>query len=442
MRSLARVQFWLFRFLFVTALLLAGWLAQRHPLEIDWSFSGHNKLSEASAMLIDRMPGRIEITAFARDEKVLRRRIENLIARYRRAHDNLTFSFVDPDLHPDVVRGLGITRNGELLVSYGGGERHVHTLSEAALSEALLDLNQQDRRVIRFLVGHGERKLVGGANHDLGEIGRRVEASGASIHALDLANDPHIPEDTSLLLIAGPRTPPGKGQMELITGFLERGGNLLWLVDPSTTSGWGELGSAIGVQVLPGTVVDTAPRMFGLTEPAFTLITEYPDHPVTAGLDGPTLFPLAAPLEVDADSRWQARPLLTSLPRTWSDMDPDDETPVHDAEAGERKGPLTIGVELARELSGGVQRIAVIGDGDFIANAYLGNGSNLQLGLNIFNWLTSASQSLDIIPRSTPDARLDLSNAQLITIGAVFLLVLPGALVAGGMVSWWRRRNG
>jgi len=228
----------------------------------------------------------------------------------------------------------------------------------------------------------------------------------------------------------------------LIDEYLRGGGNLLWLADPRGAEGWSRLESAIGVRLLEGTVVDSAPRMFGLEEPAFTLISEYPNHPVTAGLDGPTLFPLAAALEPKLGPEWNVSPLLTTLSRAWTETEPDDDAPTFDQALGERQGPLTIGTELRRHLPTGVQRVIIVGDGDFIANAYLGNGVNLQLGMNLFNWLTSESRSLDIVARSRPDTQLNFSEHQLVAIGALFLVLLPCALVACGMFSWWRRRNG
>jgi ABC-type uncharacterized transport system involved in gliding motility auxiliary subunit len=437
-----RLQFLLFRALFLCVLLLGGWLAHHHSTEFDWSLTGSNRLSPASEALLERLSGRVEITAFARDEPVLRRRISNIVGRYQRAKSDVELRYVDPDRHPDVVRGLGITRNGELLVRYRGGERKVQSLTEAALSNTLTALDQRDRRTIRYLVGHGERSLTGTGNHDLGEIGRSLRSSGVTIEALDLIAEARIPDDTSLLVIAGPRTPLAGGEIALIGAYLEGGGNLLWLADPLNDADWSTLESVVGIHLLDGTVVDSATRIPGLEERAFTLVTEYPDHPITAELDSPTLFPLAAALELRPGADWEATALLESSSTTWTETEPGDDAPTLDVGRGERQGPHVVGAELVRDGPTGTQRVIVIGDGDFLANAYLGNGGNLQLGMNLFNWLTSESPSLDIVPQLRPDTHLDFSQSEVVTIGAMFLVLLPCTLVGCGVLSWWRRRHG
>jgi ABC-type uncharacterized transport system involved in gliding motility auxiliary subunit len=104
-------------------------------------------------------------------------------------------------------------------------------------------------------------------------------------------------------------------------------------------------------------------------------------------------------------------------------------------------GPLTIGVALEREVNGKEQRILVIGDGDFLSNAFLGNGGNLDLGINLIRWLSSDDQLLNIPARTAQDTRLELSPVMGALIGIGFLLVLPILFLGAGVVIWLRRRN-
>ena len=101
-------------------------------------------------------------------------------------------------------------------------------------------------------------------------------------------------------------------------------------------------------------------------------------------------------------------------------------------------GPLTIGVALTRRLdgdggkaagsgSGREQRVVITGDGDFLANSYLGNGGNLQLGMNMVNWLTSNDEFINIPTKTAPDVSLSLTQAQASVLAIAFLIVLPAA---------------
>ena len=83
----------------------------------------------------------------------------------------------------------------------------------------------------------------------------------------------------------------------------------------------------------------------------------------------------------------------------------------------------------------------MIGSGHFLANQYLGNAGNLDLGINLINWLAGDENLIAIQPRATRDAQVELSQSATLFIVIGFLIALPIAfLVAGGWV-WWRRRK-
>ena len=76
------------------------------------------------------------------------------------------------------------------------------------------------------------------------------------------------------------------------------------------------------------------------------------------------------------------------------------------------------------------------------ANTYLGNGANLQLGINILNWLTLDDALITVPPRTAPDAQLNLSERALAVLAGVFLIGLPGILlISGWLISFQRRRR-
>ena len=91
------------------------------------------------------------------------------------------------------------------------------------------------------------------------------------------------------------------------------------------------------------------------------------------------------------------------------------------------------GIRLSRSLR--------LGDADFLSNRYLGNGSNLEIGLNLMNWLGHDDNLISISPRAAPDTRLELSQTQQIIIGLGFLLLLPLSLFGSGLAIWLKRRN-
>lgn len=105
-------------------------------------------------------------------------------------------------------------------------------------------------------------------------------------------------------------------------------------------------------------------------------------------------------------------------------------------------GPVEIAVALNRVVEDREQRVVVVGSGHFLANSYLGNGGNLDLGMNMINWLAGDESFISIQPRVTIDSRLELSELQLTLIATGFLIALPLIfLVSGLFISWYRKRR-
>ena len=85
--------------------------------------------------------------------------------------------------------------------------------------------------------------------------------------------------------------------------------------------------------------------------------------------------------------------------------------------------------------------VAVVGDAEFLANRYLGNGSNLEIGVNLVNWLSHDDGLIAISPRPAPDTRLELLPWQQLAIAIFFLILLPLSLLGSGLRIWLKRRK-
>ena len=105
------------------------------------------------------------------------------------------------------------------------------------------------------------------------------------------------------------------------------------------------------------------------------------------------------------------------------------------------RGPIAVSAALERDVGNTKQRVVVIGTGKGLSNEYVGLLGNMDLGINIMNWLAGDDSLITIQPKSRIDLTLELSRGELAAIGFGFLIFLPiGLLLAGGMI-WWRRRK-
>jgi ABC-type uncharacterized transport system involved in gliding motility auxiliary subunit len=453
-----RLQNLAFTLLFLAVAGLLGWLSTRYSAQFDWTAGGRMTLSEASRKVLDMLPGPVKVTAYAREEKALRSRITDHVAKFSRHKPDLTLQFVNPDTQPDKIRELGISVDGELMVDYRNRSERVPDATETNLANALQRLAHAREQHVVFLEGHGDRSPKGHANHDLGQFGDELGRKGINLGMINLAVTPDIPDNTDLLVIAGPNVNLLAGEVKLIQDYVSRGGNLLWLAEPGDLHGLAPLAQQLGVQFLPGLVVDASTQLFGIDDPTFALVAEYPPHAVTMGFDAMTLFPKAAAMTAEGESGdFERNVLLSTLRRSWTETGPVEGKIQFDADRGEHEGPLTIGYSLTRPIERPApaaaegqpkpeqkpkeQRIVVTGDGDFLANSFLGNGGNLELGLNVIHWLTENDQFINIPAKTARDRSLNLSDLAASLIGLGYLILLPVALIATGATIWFKRRR-
>jgi ABC-type uncharacterized transport system involved in gliding motility auxiliary subunit len=73
-------------------------------------------------------------------------------------------------------------------------------------------------------------------------------------------------------------------------------------------------------------------------------------------------------------------------------------------------------------------------------NSYIGQGSNLDLSLNIFNWLGQDDDLVSIKSKVAPGTTIELSDTGRIAL-AILWIGLPVGLLVFGTVRWLRRRK-
>ena len=442
-----RIQSGVFLLLFVALLALLAWLTQRYPVTIDMSSNQRNSLSQETVRLLEQVESPLAITLFVSPVNERKPTLEKLFQRYRQLQSNIRVHVLNPDLNPDLVRTHDIRYDGEVLLEYLGRNEKISQISEANVSSAIQRLLRQGERWLVFLQGHGERNPHGEANHDYSLFATQLAGKGYSIENLTLAQVSSIPDNTDVLILASPQVSLLPGEIRLLQEYIDAGGNFLWFADPEQAlEGLEILGESLAAGFVPGIIVDPNSQLMGLDRMDFALIGEYPRHPITSNLSSLSLFPKAQAIEFYGDENWQRQNFLQSDIRSWNetgDMEGDVYKGDNDDEIS---GPLTLGMSLARsehDSDGQLfeQRVVIVGDADFLANSYLGNGSNLEIGINLINWLSHDDRLISISPRPAPDTRLELSPSKQLAIAVFFLLALPLGLLFSGLRIWLKRRK-
>ncbi len=424
-----------------------GYLSARYHIQRDVTYNTVNSLDPGSVAVLRQLEGPVAITVYATEQDAqhgdVRKIIRDFLSRYQRYKPDIKLVFVDPSKEPEQARAAQIRFNGEMVVEYAGRGEHLTKINEPALTGALLRLAHTRDQTVMYLDGHGEPKLDGIANYDLGSVfGAKLKQNGFHLGSLNLALAQEVPDNVSVLVITQPQIDLMPGEVAKLLRHIDRGGSLLWLVDAGPLHGLERLAEKLDLQLPPGIVID--PAASAMNAPStWSLGAAYPPHPVTRNFNLITAFPYARPLIWNENHDWQHQVLVEVAPRGWVSRNKPDNQPgakPHFDKQHDIPGPAVIAMALQRRINNRGQRIVVVGNGAFLANSYAGNGGNVDLGVNMVNWLASDENLITIQPRAARDSSLVLSKRELEIISGFFLLALPLLLAGAGIYLWRKRR--
>ena len=466
----------LFALLLLTILLLAGWHTARREHYWDWTSSARNSLSSESIALLGRLTEPLHITVYAPAGHRVSRAVEQLLARYRQQRPDLLVDYVDPQRFPERARDADVRLLGQLVVDYQGRRERLSVLSESALTNAIARLTTAEKPWVAVLEGHGERAISGGSGADLGRFAQLLRQRGFRLLTLDLARAPAIPTNVDLLLLSMPSIALFPGEAESLLNYIDAGSNLLWLMDPTPGAdnllGLAPLAERLGVRPLPGQIVDAAAAEQGLDSPTFAIVDRWPEHPLAQGLTRAAIFPGSLAFDASGAPGWRLATTLATGELSWNETGPVRGEIARDDSAGEAPGPLALALALTRPLSETAtprsapgpdlqsgpqmaqgqqpanepipkpelqQRVIVVGDGDFLSNAHLGNGINQAVALRMAHWLTGGE---DLVTVPNPVSDTDALQLAPVRGWAIFgggLIALPVLLAALGIAIRWQR---
>jgi len=453
--------------LFVAVLGMLGWLSTRYTLEADWTAGNRNTLTEASQKQLAALTEPVKFLIFLYPRSEMRQALEADIRRYQRFKPDISVEFIDPSANPQKVKEYNIARAGEAVLEYQGRRENLSATTEQAITTALQRLAYGGERWIVFLEGHGEHGIDDTEQDGYSGFAQLLRDKGLKVQSLNLATHPRVPDNAAVLVVASPTRPLLAGEARLVAEYVQNGGNLLWLADPPEGSqdpaaSLEPVAKMLEVSWLRGTGILLESAALGL--PPFVYITtQYPANPVTLGFNENALFPLVRGLSYKSQAGtappdstgWNAQPLLTTSEQAWLETGALEGELALDEAQGDTKGPLTLGVTLTRAAAAPAaptadgtpapkapaQRVALIGDGDFLANGYFGQLGNSLLGLNLAQWLASRDEQLNIDVPKAPDRALMLPAWGLYAIYVGFAFLLPAGLLGFGVTRWIVRRR-
>ena len=440
--------------LFLMLVVLLGYLAGQYHVAKDITQANRNILTQGSVNVLKQMKEPINITVFATKDDAsggdnFRKGMIDFIARYQREKKNVNLKFINPSIEPKLAQEAGVKEDGEVVVEYNKRSEHIiPPIAEQEMTNLLVRLSRTNQQAVMYLDGHGERNLLGIKNHDIGEFGKQLEKKGFKFANPDLTVAQAVPSNGAMLVIASPQVNVSDVEAKKIKAYLERGGNLLWLVDDNNLRGLESVAEYLGMTVSPGIALDMASAQYG-ADARVSFASLYGEHAITKNFMLRTLFPEAHQVTAIGtdENGWKVSNLVEVAPNGWlmAGKLAKDAKPEFN-EKTDKRGPINIGVALERIYGKKGQRVVVMGNANFLSNTFITNGGNLDLGVNIVNWLAGDDQVITIQPIPLKDINVtipDSDSGRLVawTVFHGFQYFLPLAMMIAGFYFWWKRRK-
>jgi len=446
--------------LVLAILVLANYFLARHHYRLDFTEAKLHSLSDQSIKVAKNLKQDVLIKGFFREGNMNRAKMENLLNIYAYHSKKIKFEFIDPDKNPGLVKRYGITQDGTAILESGDKENRITAATEEDITNAIIKISREKKKMIYFLEGHGEGSIEVTEESGFSTAKDEIQKLGYEVKKLPLALSETFPQDCALLVIPGPKKDLLPNELETIKNFIDKGGRIFFMVDPQTAPGLASFLLGYGIKLVDDVVVDTVSRLFG-GDYFMPVMTEYEPHQITTNFRYATFFPYARSVDV-AEPKPEGvnvNLLGKTSPNSWSERQLDQKQVTFDKDK-DKQGPISLAavitVKPKEEMKKAEEkpaekkepekkepegRLAVFGDSDFISNRYYNLSGNGNLFLNTVNWLTEEADLISIQPKTSAPRTIQLTPSQGRLIFFVSVVILPLVILILGVSVWVRRRS-
>ena len=134
----------------IMLIITIGWLSNNYILQIDITTSASNTLSLDSQKALNALPDPILITAYIEKGQSIRSQISQLVNLYKEKKSNLTLSFIDPQLNPEVAQAIDTNSEGIILIEYQNRIVKLDYIDENSLTKSFLKLANIDSQSVNI----------------------------------------------------------------------------------------------------------------------------------------------------------------------------------------------------------------------------------------------------------------------------------------------------
>jgi ABC-type uncharacterized transport system involved in gliding motility auxiliary subunit len=426
-----------------------------------WDLTANQQfsLSDQTKTFVGKLDAPLQIMVFVQDQEAPAYR--DRLKEYEYASKQVSTEYIDPDKKREIAQQNGVTAYGTLVLKYKDRTEHVTNNTEQDITAGIIKVVNGTKKKVYFTAGHGEKDTASSDRQGYDTIAASLTTENYEVAKVVLAQTGAVPDDAAVLIVAGPKNDFLPGEIDAVKKYLDKSGKLMLMLDPPEKAESAPLTNLIalahdwGITVGNDVVVDVSGmgQLIGANE-AVPVAATYPSHPITAGFNVITAYPLArsaTPVTGGVNGH-VAQSLVQTSDRAWAETNLKDVYGGKPLKPGEQK-PVSLAAAVSASPADAPKpddtnkdapkpetRVVVFGDSDFVSKSVLGIPGNRDLFMNSVGWLAQQESLISIRPKDAADRRLTLTAAQQNNIMALTLLIIPGLIFGSGVYAWWRRR--
>ena len=393
--------------------------------------------------------------------------VENLLENYRKlSPDHIDITVVDPVQNPTFANQFtseNLSTNS-VIVTNGDGSRYriidqydmyefgytssyqpyvKSFIGEQKLTNAISFVTADEVAYCYFLTGHQEASAT-----DLTYLTDYIEGENLIVENIDVTSIDKIKQG-DILIIAAPKSDLSEDERVAIKNYLENDGYLLYLTDATCPQlpVFESLLDLYGIKIDHTLVVEGDESAY-YRSPAY-IVPNVQSHIVTAGLtqnEQVAVMPYATSLTLPTveHNDIEVTTLLTTSKKSYAKVNLESTTA--DKEEGDLEGPLNVAVALRRidsDSNDDGEKIVVFGSAGFVtSSSFYSISGNTDLLLGAIRWMNGEADTVTIVGKNLMNNSLRFnSTAEMYTMAAIAVIVLPALVLVAGLVVWLRRRH-
>ena len=425
---------------------------------VDLSAGKIYSMGEQTEKILDGLKDPVTITVFSSKEST-EDSLVKLLKHYD-DHNKVSVKYVDPVLNPSAAAEYSNLTPGSVVVKCGTREQTINAGDiyvsdyasyystgnvtttfdgEGQITSAIQYVTSTTLPKMYMVTGHGESALSS-------VVAGLVTKQNVETGQLNLMTSDSIPEDCSCLLINTPTSDYSAEEAKRIIDYLDNGGKALIIeyYSEDTLENFQSVLNAYGLKTEDGIVMETANHYY---QYPMYVIPEIASSEVTGDLASANvniLMPNALGLISSDRDGVTVTPLLQTSSGAYLKKVTDGQLSSTAKEDGDETDQFMLAALAAKDAEG-TGKLIVISSSSLIDDSVT---QSFSLGnLDFFTGCVSYLTADDGVERVSIDAKkmtadsITVSSFQALAWGAVFVVLLPLAILAFGLIIWLRRRK-